>query len=115
VRRYSEPEIARLAIGRFVGKLVKHAAHNAKADDGVALQLYSAHDSTLVALLCALRLRWPASFGGAGEARMQPFCPPYASHLQMEVYECDKDGVAPGDIRIQFTFNGQYRRFFHFD
>lgn len=75
----SHDRLIHLAIGPMVQRLLRSCTNNNHHD--TPLHLYSAHDSTLIALLCALRLRRPAQW------------PAYGSWLKIEVWTDDDDEV----------------------
>ena len=108
----SGAEYARLSIGRFVGHLgavlrprEEGAAHPSLVSaprvcrlggSGPELSIFSAHDSTLTALIQALGI---APVGGGAWTDI----PPYASCLRIDVEEAS--GGSEGD-RVRFRFNG---------
>jgi len=102
--RYGYPGLGRHAIGGLVGRLMEHSS-DAVHGEGPPLTLYSAHDSTLVALLANLALALP------GEAEWPAWAldwPPYASLLEVETWrhtsQRHKGGYAEASVR--FVYNG---------
>jgi len=117
--------LAELAMGPMVCWMVANACAAAWADatgigpggdDGlgggillpspVPLQLVSAHDSTLIGLLCAFRLETP------------PEWPPYASALRMDLYRNDEGEAIQKEKEstyanyvVRFSLNGRTLRF----
>ena len=90
--RYGYPGLGRYAIGGLVERLLAHSQ-----DPSPPLRIYSAHDSTLVALLANLAITtgdsWP------------PWAlewPPYASILEVETWRNMRDGAKA----VRFVFNG---------
>lgn len=80
---------------------------NSNANDNVTeplMTLYSAHDSTLIGLLCAFKLERPVAW------------PEYGSFLTMELLEVSEEKKAgvgkktPGDLYVRFTLNGERLR-----
>ena len=83
----SNPRLVYLAMHDFVSKQMNVF----KTDDTEPLTVWSAHDSTLIALLCAYRLERPDVW------------PEYASYIAMELVE-------EGDSKerfVRFSINGQ--------
>jgi hypothetical protein len=74
---YSDAELNRLAIGRFLGEVLGDLTNAALANKSVFL--YSGHDSTLVPLLCALGCH-------------DDVWPPYASSLALEIATSSSSG-----------------------
>lgn len=89
----SHDRLATLAMRDLVCELTRSAFVSASRDDDrPRALLYSAHDSTLVGLLCALRLERP------------PAWPPYGSCLRMETWE--STDVAT-ERYARFSLNGE--------
>jgi acid phosphatase len=89
------PRLAYLAMNRMVSHLID-AMH--KHDKEPPVIIYSAHDSTLIGLLCSFRLEQPSSW------------PEYASYLKLELLEV----ILPMDQRkehvVRFSLNGNLLR-----
>jgi len=64
------------------------------------LCIYSAHDSTLIGLLCVLQLEQPESW------------PEYGSYLKAELIQEEKDGDSKEVLQhwVRFSLNGQVLR-----
>eukprot|EP00586_Coscinodiscus_wailesii_P007434 CAMPEP_0172491680 /NCGR_PEP_ID=MMETSP1066-20121228/22548_1 /TAXON_ID=671091 /ORGANISM="Coscinodiscus wailesii, Strain CCMP2513" /LENGTH=382 /DNA_ID=CAMNT_0013260843 /DNA_START=317 /DNA_END=1465 /DNA_ORIENTATION=- len=103
------PRLARLAMHGMVEKMIDNA-HEARTcaaaavvgddgaeEDGTAdhplLHIFSAHDSTLIGLMCAFRLEQPAQW------------PEYGSYLKMELWE-----ESEGRHFVRFSLNGAVLR-----
>lgn len=82
----SHPRLIYLAMHDFVLKQMQ-----AFGSDAVPLTIWSAHDSTLIALLCAYRLQRPAVW------------PEYASYLVLELVE----QIATQEKFVRFSLNGE--------
>lgn len=83
----SNPRLIYLAMHDFVSKQMQVF----QSPDAEPLTIWSAHDSTLIALLCAYRLERPAAW------------PEYASYIVMELVE----EIASQDKFVRFSINGQ--------
>lgn len=84
---FSDQRLARLAMGTMTDAMIasmKNYAHEP------AMTIWSAHDSTLICLLCAFRLEQPALW------------PEYASHLMIELFE----NVDDKELYVRFSLNG---------
>ena len=94
------------ALGRKAGERRDDASTAAEERDGGAgeeprLRLYSAHDSTLLGLLCVLRLEQPAEW------------PEYGSFLKVELLREEEDearGAGEEEWWVRFSLNGQELR-----
>ena len=64
-----------------------------------ALRLYSAHDSTLIALLCAMRLARLNSTEAEGDGSHSEVWPGYGAHLMIELLA--GDGYGPPELRFR--------------
>jgi len=96
--RCGYPGIGPLAIGNLVRRLVAHPQE--LADSGTAavpLRVFSAHDSTLTALLANLALTFPDEEWPAWGLEW----PPYASILEVETWSSSEN-----DAAVRFVFNG---------
>ncbi|GMH86043.1 hypothetical protein TrVE_jg4414 [Triparma verrucosa] len=80
------PKMASLAMGPFVRLLMKVV----EADDGTPVSIISAHDSTLIGAICALRLENPSVW------------PEYASCLKIEVFDAPNGGKF-----LRISLNGE--------
>lgn len=92
------PRLIYLAMHKFAHEIVRTMIHN---DDEPLLTIYSAHDSTLVGLLCAFRLEQPIVW------------PDYGSSLKVELLEsanADGEDLAENDYVVRFYLNGQLLR-----
>lgn len=83
----SNPRLIYLAMHEFVSKQMDVF----KTDESEPLTVWSAHDSTLIALLCAYRLERPDVW------------PEYASYIVMELVE----QVESNERFVRFSINGQ--------
>jgi hypothetical protein len=121
------PRLARLAMRDLMSEIIQNMSNrvnqesslamdssttknNAAADDDdddTLLHIYSAHDSTLIGLLCAFRLEQPASW------------PEYGSYLKVELIQVvetiQDDGVTENQQNnikhyVRFSLNGQVLR-----
>jgi len=95
----SDTHVARLSVGPFVERYVaalQHASAGAGRGEGGAplVQVYSAHDSTMVSLMAALGLKSAAG---------QNMWPTYASVLRAEVLE----PAGGGDDVVRFFLNNE--------
>ena len=82
------PALSKLAFGPFVRLLAEEAAGPAK------VTIFSAHDSTLIGAITALRLANPSQW------------PEYASHLKVEVFKPEGGGTR----LARFSLNGEVLR-----
>ena len=111
----SSPELSQLAMGEFVSELLRMHARSAvgASDASPKLQIFSAHDSTIVTILCVLGLVLPVSPTAGStapsadvaeeEALFEAIWPDYAALLEMQLVEC-----APGGKHeVQFLLNEQ--------
>ena len=85
---YSDAELNRLAIGRFLGEVLGDLTNAALSNKAVFL--YSGHDSTLVPLLCALGCH-------------DDVWPPYASSLALEI----ATSSSSGEKLVRAVYNDQ--------
>jgi Histidine phosphatase superfamily (branch 2) len=87
---FANYHLARLAMGtmtdQIVGSMVDHRHEP-------ALTVWSAHDSTLICLLCAFQLEQPASW------------PEYGSYLMVELFAMPEDDDDDG-LLVRFSLNG---------
>lgn len=107
----SHPVLAKSAMWKFADKLVKDMEQKVacvqKREKGIddeecdieepLLCIYSAHDSTLIGLLCVLQLEQPETW------------PEYGSYLKAELIQEDIDGKAVQNW-VRFSLNGQVLR-----
>lgn len=95
------PRLSYLAMHKFTHNLLHVARHH---ETEPRLTIYSAHDSTLIGLLCAFRLEIPSVW------------PEYGSYLKMElleVTEADVDqttGEEQKEFVVRFYLNGNLLR-----
>ena len=94
------PTLANIAMDKMVSDILKNA-NLARYDysRSIPLHVYSAHDSTLIGLMCALRLEQPSEW------------PEYASALKLELFAVENDlssDVDKKDYICRFSLNGQY-------
>jgi hypothetical protein len=87
---FANHRLARLAMGTMTDRIVSSMVGHRQEP---ALTIWSAHDSTLICLLCAFQLEQPASW------------PEYGSCLMVELFErsCDNDDDA---LLVRFSLNG---------
>mmetsp|Transcript_25932 Transcript_25932/g.40707 ORF Transcript_25932/g.40707 Transcript_25932/m.40707 type:complete len:464 (-) Transcript_25932:113-1504(-) len=113
----SHPVLAKSAMWKFANKLVedmeqKVACVQKREEEGVEVEeecdveepvlcIYSAHDSTLIGLLCVLQLEQPETW------------PEYGSYLKAELIREDIDGDSESKAVqhwVRFSLNGQVLR-----
>ena len=111
----SHPVLAKSAMWKFANKLVKDMEHKVACVqrgeecteeeyiEEPMLCIYSAHDSTLIGLLCVLQLEQPESW------------PEYGSYLKAELIqeEINEDSESKGTVVqhwVRFSLNGQVLR-----
>lgn len=87
----SHPRLAYLAMNDLVQKQVQCLQDHA---DQPPLTIWSAHDSTLIGLMCAYRLLQPSEW------------PEYASYLILELLEITRPGQA-AELGVRFSLNGE--------
>lgn len=102
------PRLAFLAMNSMVNKMLvssiqdriaQLAATTDREEDVPLLCIYSAHDSTLIGLMCAFRLEQPAEW------------PEYGSYFKMELIEAKPlDGTADVKYLVRFSLNGEVLR-----
>jgi Histidine phosphatase superfamily (branch 2) len=83
---FRHPRLVHLSMGRLAGAVVDSFVQHKREPP---MTLWSAHDSTLIGLMCAFRLEQPAVW------------PEYASYLMMELIQVDE-----GDVFVRFSLNG---------
>jgi Histidine phosphatase superfamily (branch 2) len=83
---FRHPRLVYLSMGRLAGAIVDSLVQHEREPP---MTLWSAHDSTLIGLMCAFRLEQPAVW------------PEYASYLMMELIQ-----VNEGDVFVRFSLNG---------
>ena len=108
----SHPVLAKSAMWKFANKLVDDMEHKVECSqreeeaiteeeyiEEPLLCIYSAHDSTLIGLLCVLQLEQPAEW------------PEYGSYLKAELIQEEIDGE-PKALQhwVRFSLNGQVLR-----
>merc|ERR1712157_19207 len=76
----------------MVDKIRRNLLLQRKKQDEKLLHIYSAHDSTLIGLLCAFQLEQPIKW------------PEYASYLKIELL---KDVDSQSQYYVRFTLNGE--------
>jgi len=89
----SHPRVAYLAMNTLVGRQVDSMLNHSSEKP---VTIWSAHDSTLIGLLCAYRLEQPAVW------------PEYASYLLIELVEIT-DGEQK-ELAVRFFLNGEHLR-----
>jgi Histidine phosphatase superfamily (branch 2) len=100
------PRLAYLAMNSLVTRIVEAMQHRVLQRDNdhmeAPLYLYSAHDSTLIGLLCAFSLEQPAQW------------PEYGSYLKLELIEAKPLNDPPTQMNIchfvRFSLNGEVLR-----
>lgn len=93
-RNLKHPRLVYLAINNMVSKQVDYLLARTKDAEQPSAIVWSAHDSTLIALLCAYRLSQPTKW------------PEYASCLVMELIEVTEGESI--DYMVRFSLNGEY-------
>jgi acid phosphatase len=83
--------MAYLAMHDLVLQQLHFFMNNNNDDNDARVLLMSAHDSTLLGLLCAYRLTRPAVW------------PPYASYLVLELVQCTETN----ECFVRFSLNGE--------
>ena len=95
---FRHPRLAFLGMHTFCDLLVTASRRAAAADPSISpLILYSAHDSTLIGLLCAFKLEQPIQW------------PEYGSYWMMEVLE-EEIANDNNQFYIRFSLNGEVLR-----
>ena len=94
------PRLAYLAMNPMLTRMLESMKHPNKV---APLILYSAHDSTLIGLLCALKLESPKQWPGYGE------------YLKVELLECGRLDEESGDMVekehfVRFSLSGHVLR-----
>ena len=89
------PVLSKAAMWKFATRLLDDAKRCRECNEGPYLCIYSAHDSTLIGLLCILQLEQPAVW------------PEYASYLKIELIEEEKEKEA---LWVRFSLNGELLR-----
>lgn len=84
---FRHPRLAHLAIGTLTEAMVGHLQNHSREPP---MTVWSAHDSTLICLMCAFRLEQPAVW------------PEYGSYLMLELIQVDED-----ELYVRFSLNGQ--------
>mmetsp|Transcript_18137 Transcript_18137/g.30050 ORF Transcript_18137/g.30050 Transcript_18137/m.30050 type:complete len:507 (+) Transcript_18137:85-1605(+) len=109
------PRLAFLSMNTMAKTMIVQAMHDrieelagggesSTSDDVPLLYLYSAHDSTLIGLLCAFRLEQPAEW------------PEYGSYFKVELIEAkpltgdDEGAAAAVQYLVRFSLNGEVLR-----
>lgn len=100
------PRLARLAMYEMVQDMVnglhksKNCPQSGTDDDEPLLHVFSAHDSTLMGLICAFHLENPSQW------------PHYASYIKVELIEVDDaDAAKPRkEYFVRFSLNGEVLR-----
>lgn len=100
------PRLARLAMYEMVQDMVnglhrsKNCPRKGTNDDEPLLHVFSAHDSTLMGLICAFHLENPSQW------------PHYASYIKVELIEVEEvDGDKPRrEYFVRFSLNGEVLR-----
>ena len=86
------PRLAYLAMHTVTSRQVDYLLNHTNEP---ALTIWSAHDSTLIGLLCAYRLEQPAIW------------PEYASHLLLELIEVENVADKRKELFVRFSLNGE--------
>jgi Histidine phosphatase superfamily (branch 2) len=84
---FSNHRLARLAMGTMADKIIASMVDHANEP---AMTIWSAHDSTLICLLCAFQLYQPAMW------------PEYGSYFMVELFEV----VGDDELLVRFSLNG---------
>ena len=97
------PRLAYLAMNPMTSSIVKNMKRRLEGhEDAAPLTIYSAHDSTLIGLLCAFRLEQPAKW------------PEYGECLKIELIECgtlDSSGeISCKEYFVRFSLSGNVLR-----
>jgi len=103
------PRLARLAMYEMVQDMVNGLHRSTKCpqkgtdDDEPLLHVFSAHDSTLMGLICAFHLQQPSQW------------PHYASYIKVELFEVDDMNPSDAaksqmDYFVRFSLNGEVLR-----
>lgn len=96
--RYGYPGLGRYAIGGLIERLLAHSLGDNERQSQSRLRVYSAHDSTLVALLANLAIASP----GEEWPQFALEWPPYATVLEVETWRCTRAGTTG----VRFLLNG---------
>lgn len=91
---FRHPRVAYLGMSKMCTKMVNSAVD---WKNQPPMTLYSAHDSTLIGLLCAFKLEQPVSW------------PEYGSFFMMELLEVNEEDneSTKGELFIRFSMNGE--------
>ena len=96
---FHHPRLSYLAMNKFADTMLHSMRRH---DTEPTLTIFSAHDSTLIALLCAFRLEMPSAW------------PEYGSYLKLELLEVTNADDAEGKDRkehvVRFYLNGSILR-----
>ena len=102
----SHPRVAQLSAGRFVERFLQGTAAQAASSAEIGCstvpfaRIYSAHDSTIIALMGALGLK-----GTAADGSLEFKWPDYAAVLRADVLSAD-DGRGSAPL-LRFSLNGE--------
>lgn len=88
-RIYSSPEMMRFSARGFFEKLREDFERRKNGQAGPQVNLYAAHDTTVLAFMAALRAPLPTN-------------PPYAAHIEFDLLQTDGGGLA-----VEVSYNGQ--------
>ena len=89
------PRMAYLAMQPMMSRIVKAMHHYEKEPPVI---VYSAHDSTLIGLLCGFRLEQPSVW------------PEYGSYIKIELLEVETVGQEEKEHVVRFSLNGSLLR-----
>jgi Histidine phosphatase superfamily (branch 2) len=92
-----DPRLVYLAMNCMVSKMVLSMQDKLTSTEESPVIIYSAHDSTLIGLLCAFRLEQPSVW------------PEYGSYLKLELIEANMSN-GERDYIVRFSLNGQVLR-----
>ena len=95
----SDSRLSFLAMNKFALSIM-NTMHNVDDKDTPPVIIYSAHDSSLIGLLCAFRLEQPTEW------------PEYASYLKIELLEVTTATTKPTKVEymVRFSLNGKLLR-----
>ncbi len=91
---FRHPQLSYYAMNTFSETMVRSFLRHSEKEEEAKIQIWSAHDSSLICLMCAFRLEQPAVW------------PEYASYLMMELLWNDDSDQS----YVRFSLNGQVLR-----
>jgi len=108
---FRHPRLAYLGMHEQCTKMVDSFCRttNQQEEDAAPMTLYSAHDSTLIGLLCAFKLEQPVAWPEYGSFLMMEL-------LEVEVSESTRENDAPAasnkkkDLYVRFSLSGELLR-----